>query len=257
METDTTPPNIIEQTYHSTIESCEWKGTKAVIKRCRNQDDPRSKLRWRNELNALEIAGIHENITQLLASDPVGLAITLRLESGRSLDRHVDSEMKSTLSPSDSDLLWKQMASALAHLHARSITHDDVKPDNIVWSPEQRRAVLIDFGAALNHKVLPPDYFHPSGTPSYAPPEFLLRRKDPKGDIWGLGIVVLFALRHIALPDGEWLLPATFEDGPARHDMLRWLEEINCLQQRLAASSPLVSEMLRENPDARIDSSEL
>ncbi|EOD39494.1 hypothetical protein EMIHUDRAFT_433399, partial [Emiliania huxleyi CCMP1516] len=41
----------------------------------------------------------------------------------------------------------------LEHLHIHGVAHRDVKPDNILWDPEQRRAKLTDFGTAalLSH----------------------------------------------------------------------------------------------------------
>ncbi len=149
------------------------------------------------------------------------------------------------------------MASALAHLHARSIIHDDIKPENIMWSAEHKRGVLIDFGAALNQNVLSNGYFNPSGTPSYAGPDFLNKIKGPKGDIWSLGITILFSLQYICLPDGEWLLPAVWETGPDRVQMLTWLEEIEQIRNGLAEAMPLISRMLQADSNLRIGSIEL
>ncbi|KAH8878943.1 kinase-like protein [Thozetella sp. PMI_491] len=254
---DAADQSVVETTYHSTILSSQWKGTSVIVKKCRHLEDLRTPKRWRSEVDALKFVGEHENITTLLDSDPSELTITLRLEPGKSLDRHVDSEMKATLSPADSDILWKQMAGALSHIHARSIIHDDVKPENIVWSPEQKHAVLIDFGAALDFNVLPTDFFNPSGTPNYAGPDFLSKKKGPKGDIWALGVTILFAYRYIKLPDGEWLLPAVWDEGKPREEMLEWLEQIETLRKETESVMPLISDMLNPDQDARIGSAEL
>ncbi len=149
------------------------------------------------------------------------------------------------------------MAGAVAHLHARSIIHDDVKPENIVWSPEHKHGVLVDFGAALNRKTLPEGFFNPSGTPPYAPPEFLQKQKVPGGDIWSLGVAMLFCFRYIRLPDGEWLLPAVWDDGADRLQMLQWLESIDEMRKKVVGDRPLLSEMLAPDPAARIDSLDL
>ena len=198
-----------------------------------------------------------DNITQLLDSDESKLSITLRFELGRSIDKHVDSQQRSTLSSDDSRVLWKQMASALAFLHENSVTHDDVKPDNIMWDGEHRHAVLIDFGAALDYAEQPMKPFNASGTPPYVPPEFLQRHKCDAGDVWALGIVMLFALGHITLPDGNWLLPAVFEDGAARQELLAWLEMLENLRKSLSGGEILLAQMLDANPTTRISSSEL
>lgn len=150
------------------------------------------------------------------------------------------------------------MARALAHLHANSITHDDVKPDNIMWDPVTQHSVLIDFGAALNHRVLPPDWFNPSGTPPYAPPEFLQRRKGNAGDVWALGVTMLFAFKHIKLPDGEWILPHAFENALVLEEMTSWLDEVENWRQVLAEGPHgLLADMLEQDPNKRIVAAEL
>lgn len=152
--------------------------------------------------------------------------------------------------------IWGQIADALAYLHSLSIIHDDVKPDNIMWSSHEQRAVLIDFGAALID--MPQGYFNPSGTPNYAPPEFLHRKKSVKGDIWGLGITMLFAFGYVPLPMGEWILPVALDRGTeARNEMLAWLDQVEALRTELAESRPLAAAMLDADPDARIDSAGL
>ena len=165
--------------------------------------------------------------------------------------------MKSTITRSACEVLLRQMSSALAYLHAKSIVHDDVKPDNIMWSNEQNRAVLIDFGAAFDPSSLPQKHFEPSGTPSYVSPEFLNRRKSDKGDVWALGIVILFALGIITLPSGAWFLPSVFREGKDQRQMKDWLDVIGRLTREVAEMQPLVVKMLETDPDKRISSGAL
>src|ERR1039457_1226115 len=42
-----------------------------------------------------------------------------------------------------------QIASALEHAHALQIIHRDVKPENIIVTPDLHTAYLVDFGIAL------------------------------------------------------------------------------------------------------------
>lgn len=174
-----------------------------------------------------------------------------------SLDKWRDAESKSTLSTSECAMLWKQMSSALAYLHALNIIHDDVKPDNIMWCRDTQSGVLIDFGAAI---VLPlGSYFNLSGTPNYAAPEYLDRRKSEKSDVWGLGITMIFALGYVPLPDGEWILPYALKEERSDHrkDMLAWLTKVETLRLGLLKSNPLIAEMLHASPSRRIDSHRL
>lgn len=148
------------------------------------------------------------------------------------------------------------MAVGLSHLHARRLVHDDVKPENIMWDPVGRRAVLIDFGAALNLADLPRGYFNPSGTPSYVPPEFLDRRKGIKGDVWALGIVMLYVWGQVRLPDGEWFLPGVWNDGGGV-EIREWLQEVGNLAKIERDQGTVLGQMLQEDPQERIDSVEL
>lgn len=190
-----------------------------------------------------------------MASDSAQLTIVLRLEPGKSLEKYIDDEQRCTLIHRDGSTVLRQMASALSHLHARRLVHDDVKPENIMWDPAHYRAVLVDFGAALNFAVLPDDYFNPSGTPSYAAPEFLLRKKGSRGegDVWALGIVMLFAWRHVRLPDGEWLLPGVWDEG-GDADMRRWLGEVRTIWDKERKLGSILGEMLQEDYEERITS---
>lgn len=49
----------IEETYHSILEARQWQGMMVVIKTCRNQDDPRTPVRFRGEVDALKTANDH------------------------------------------------------------------------------------------------------------------------------------------------------------------------------------------------------
>lgn len=151
------------------------------------------------------------------------------------------------------------MSSVLAHLHNTcSFIHDDVKPDNIIWDPQSRNSVLIDFGAALNRKALPEDFFNPSGTPPYAPPEYLQRRKGMGGDVWALGVTMLFAFGCLPLPDGGWILPEVFVKEEVRREMVTWLGEVEGWRRTLAGGEKgLLAETLEADPVKRIGSKEL
>lgn len=168
---------------------------------------------------------------------------------------------------------WRILADisrALHYIHQRKLVHNDIKPANILYSPE-RGAVLCDFGL-LNSAA---NSAHTGGTPYYVPPEFIgTKLRGPPSDVWALGVTMLYALRRIPLPDSRagrknpkrlyWLISginnpsAVHKLGngqPAVKQMRDWLTEIHEAREKLNLRDRLqriVREMLILNPAHRI-----
>src|SRR5690606_30972293 len=67
----------------------------------------------------------------------------------------------------DGILLWAaQVADALAYLHGQGVVHGDLKPSNVLLSPDGR-ALLIDFNLAYNRRT---GQGNPGGTLPYMAP---------------------------------------------------------------------------------------
>jgi len=181
----------------------------------------------------------------------------------------VDSDQESTLSRQDHIILLAQMSQALSFVHSKGLVHDDVKPENIMWSPAiadvPARAVLIDFGACFVSTGGAAADFTMSGTPPYVAPEFLAKQKSPAVDAWALGVTMLFVMGAIALPDGNWFLPDVFVEGEARAQLLGWQNGIAEAREVLltAASKEtprdatmhvqlLVARLLHDKPEERL-----
>jgi serine/threonine protein kinase len=89
----------------------------------------------------------------------------------------------------------EQAARALHAAHAAGVIHRDVKPGNIMVTPDGD-AVVMDFGLAHleepdQHSLTQTgDFF---GTPAYMSPEQLLAQRvrlDPRTDVWSLGVTL-------------------------------------------------------------------
>ncbi|MEU0137884.1 serine/threonine-protein kinase [Streptomyces sp. NPDC006296] len=95
--------------------------------------------------------------------------------------------------PPDSALkLFAALAEGLAAVHAHGVTHRDLKPQNVILSPQGPQ--LIDFGIArgIGQTVLTAAGTAP-GTPGFAAPEVVLRNEaGPAADVFALGATLAY-----------------------------------------------------------------
>ncbi|KAI0398703.1 kinase-like domain-containing protein [Xylaria palmicola] len=164
----------------------------------------------------------------------------------------------------DATCILKDMAQALDYLKQNNIVHHDIKPANILYD-QKTGAVLIDFGLGTCGPSLP----HYGGTPWYIGPEYLgtdCDRRSPE-DVWALGIVMLYLLRLISLPEAghqvkDWLIKHAREPSSNAHNSMKeWIGVI----QRVAKEKlkegdnfhDIVRRMLTLTPGTRILPSEI
>lgn len=90
-----------------------------------------------------------------------------------------------------------QMLSALDYLVSQSLVHLDVKPDNILWTANEKGAYhfwLADFGFAGNASEVVGGVRSERGTPHFMAPEIKVDGSDKsKADVWSLFATVVFA----------------------------------------------------------------
>jgi eukaryotic-like serine/threonine-protein kinase len=85
----------------------------------------------------------------------------------------------------------QQVATTLDFVHAQGIVHRDLKPANILID-QGRRAMLFDFGAALDRQMLDQEEEGIYGTPSFLAPEQIRNDAtiDGRADLYALGIIL-------------------------------------------------------------------
>jgi serine/threonine protein kinase len=152
------------------------------------------------------------------------------------------------------------MASALHYLDSKKISHNDIRPANILFKRGQP-CILLDFGSACSH-----DEVNLWSMCHYLCPEYLWsRRRGAKSDIFSLGVVMLWVLRQIPLPEAtEWtwdaIQAASVPDSPHAIKARDWQRRLLLSRERLANHSRvkhLVYRMLDPNPETRISIQEL
>jgi nucleotide-binding universal stress UspA family protein len=152
--------------------------------------------------------------------------------------------------------LGAAIATALDDLHRQHVIHLDVKPSNVMLRPTGE-AVLIDFG--LSHHTQLPDLMQeefrlPYGTAPYMAPEQVLGvRRDPRSDLFALGVLMSFfatGVRPFGDPQRLRGLKRRLWRDPVpprqlRPDLPPWLQEmiLRCLEVNPAWRYPTAAQL--------------
>lgn len=152
--------------------------------------------RWLQQLE-------HPNIPRVLHSFEWQdrLYLVMDFVSGENLEHKLMRNGDRPL-PETEVLAWiRPICDALAYLHAQKpqIIHRDVKPANIIVTPDGRPA-LVDLGIAKEllpgGRNLTATFIRKAGTEGYAPPEQYISNgaTDPRSDIYSLGATMYHLL---------------------------------------------------------------
>ena len=155
-------------------------------------DDPVVVERFRRE--AVAAAGLNHPYIVSIYDTVEGdgrAAVVMELVPGRSLRSLLDESGR--LSVDDTLVIGRAMAAALAHAYQAGLVHRDVKPGNVLVTPEGR-VKLTDFGIAKaverRHDDLTAENVM-MGTAKYLSPEQVLGFPlDGRADLYSLGLVL-------------------------------------------------------------------
>ena len=110
------------------------------------RSDPEMRARFRREARLLQFLS-HPNVIRALAFAEERGAPWLVLERVRGRSLREEIAMGAPFSPEEVVPFLQGLAAALDHLHARGLAHLDVRPENVIVTPDGE-VKLVDFGAA-------------------------------------------------------------------------------------------------------------
>jgi serine/threonine protein kinase len=207
--------------------------------------DPMAREQFRNEaLRQNRIAGKH--VVPIIAWNLHAEQPFLILEympHGSLADEVV---RRGTFAPTEALATMRELAVALAELHARGVVHRDMKPGNVLRGADGRWK-LNDFGFAATmtfaEYVRAPGFV---GTPAYAAPEQSRGLCSPKSDVFALGVILYELLIGVPGPRTTRLSQVL---GPAARQIDILVDRMCAVEVALRPSSAdvvgLIDEALR------------
>ena len=169
--------------------------------------------------------------------------IVMELVQARSLDQVLAQD--GPLPPTRAADMGQQLIGALATAHAAGVLHRDVKPSNVLLTPDGR-AVLTDFGiATFEGDAQLTQTGIVMGTPAFTSPERIRGEPaTPASDLWSLGATLFAAVQG----RGPYQ-----ERGGALTTMNAVLHEDSPTAPAAGQLGPVISALMRKNPAARPD----
>jgi ATP-dependent Lon protease len=159
----------------------------------------------------------------------------------------------------------RQVAAAMAAVHAKGVVHRDLKPDNILFS-DGGDAKVTDFGLAKRDDVDLTQTNIALGTPYYMSPEQAngqAKHAGPQSDVWSFGVIMYECLtrQHPFESDSrQELFKKIFFDEPTPLKVLN--EEVpadlatvvaKCLQKKPEDRYPSAAELSQDLQRVRVE----
>lgn len=194
-----------------------------VIKQLRPTSSAQNVLQMARDLFGREAKtlgkiGNHPQVPRLLDYFEVNHEFYLVQEyiSGFTLQQEV--RQNGPLSEAGAKQFLSEILPILQYIHSQQVIHRDIKPANIIRRSQDKKLVLIDFGAvkdqvsqsAMNASDQTALTAYAIGTPGYAPPEQMAMRPVYASDLYALGITCIYLLTGKAPKEMDYD-PATGE----------------------------------------------
>lgn len=95
----------------------------------------------------------------------------------------------------------QDVLTTLAYVHQRRVIHRDLKPANLIRRKQDKKIVLIDFGAVKNKRRIAQTVV--IGTDGYMPSEQSIGRPNFSSDVYAVGIIAIQALTGLDPTKGK------------------------------------------------------
>jgi eukaryotic-like serine/threonine-protein kinase len=166
--------------------------------------------------------------------------------------------------------IFREILAAVSYAHRNLVLHRDLKPDNILITPDGKPK-LLDFGIAKSlapteHRTMTVDRFF---TPAYAAPEFFQgRTSGVSSDVYALGAILYALLAGTAPFESSGQTPSEIErrilkvPPPSMRSAMLNLDEANASEWGLSVRhagpnridhdlESIVQKALRKEPESR------
>ena len=157
---------------------------------------------FRREAKTLGKIGSHPQIPTLLDYFEQGNEFYLVQEFVSGLTLQQEVKQNGPFTEAGARQFLSEILPLIQYIHSQQVIHRDIKPANIIRRNQDRKLVLIDFGAvkdqvnpnvaSLSEQTALTSYA--IGTPGYAPPEQMAMRPVYSSDIYALGVTSLYLL---------------------------------------------------------------
>ncbi|MEA5471221.1 serine/threonine-protein kinase [Spirulina sp. 06S082] len=179
-----------------------------VIKQLRpSTDDPQvfqmAKELFEREAETLGKIGNHPQVPRLLDYFEYNKYFYLVQEYVKGNNLQQEIKKNGPLSEAGARQFLSEILPMIQYIHSQEVIHRDIKPANLIRREQDKKIVLIDFGAVKN-KVNPQAAANTSdqtaltsfaiGTPGFAPPEQMALRPVYSSDVYALGVTCIYLL---------------------------------------------------------------
>lgn len=179
---------------------------------------------FKREAETLSKIGYHPQIPQLLDYFQDNQQFYMVQEYIKGWTLHQEIKQAGPLSQAGVKQFLSEILPILEFIHSQQLIHRDIKPANLMRDAQDRKLVLIDFGAVKNCQDEPDNISELTtwtensiGTEGFAPPEQMAMRPVYASDIYALGVTCIYLLTGKS--------PKNFPYNPSTCEMV-WQEYV-------------------------------